>query len=997
MLRALRTYLGSGIPVIGVNFGRVGLPQLDAAGGARGRPRRARSAASSTWSSCRRSRSRTARRARRRERRRRHVGGARTHGRARVGGRRRGPRQRPVRRDHLLDALRLDRVQPLERRPGADVGDRRDGDDVRRAALAPRAAARRAARQGRRRLEPHVRGAGRRARGRAPGRARRSRAAGSRCAWAPPARSSRPCPTRPSSAGTARASRTYGSGRFGRHLPPDGVPGTTIFACCAGCGSRTSSSSARRSSSSRPGSSRSPARPAPGKTIFTQAIGLLLGAKGDAALRRRGGLRGVRRGRARRPGGLLRRGRARGAPRPASRRRAGPRRRPARDGRRALARLRVGPHRRPRRPRRRDRPAARALRASSRSGGSRGRRTSSTCSTRSPGPTQRAAARGGPGGLARARRGHAARRGAGARRRHRARAAGRARGAGRGHGGARAGGGGGAARRARAVPPRRGARRRRPRGRGGDRAGRRATAPGRSRLPPSARSRRSSGSRPSSRRPPPSCATSSSAWARSGATSVGSRTRSTPTRPASRRWRSGSTASPTRSGVTGRASLDELLERRVAAAAELERAGAGGDPLERACADRRRRAGAVRRGGARRSRMPAASPRARSPRPSRASSPTSAWGRASSTSSCGSGSRGRPGADEAVFLVRPNAGLPLAPVAETASGGELSRVALAIAAVAGGETVVLDEIDAGVGGVTAHRVADVLRRLAERAQVLTITHLPQIASVADQHLRVEKVEGDPTHTRIAVLDDAERRDELERMLGGEEFVSAVTADGPRDERRDHGPRAARAPDEGPRQAPRPAGRRDRRPRRHRPRLGRGARGERRPGGRQRLAVHRPGASRTPARSSSSARASGSSTPRGRRSSTSSPTASSSALDGGSVWRNGTLVAEGTVLDAASLEEALADQQGRVSHALEAFAENTLRHLQEEAGLARGRPRAADAAHPLPRPARARRRPRPGLQVRPADGAPVRPRLPARARRGRRRRGRAARGRARRRT
>ena len=138
---------------------------------------------------------------------------------------------------------------------------------------------------------------------------------------------------------------------------------------------------------------------------------------------------------------------------------------------------------------------------------------------------------------------------------------------------------------------------------------------------------------------------------------------------------------------------------------------------------------------------------------------------------------GPTGVDEAVFLVRPNAGLPLAPIAETASGGELSRVALAIAAVAGGETVVLDEIDAGVGGVTAHRVAAVLRRLAERAQVLTITHLPQIATAADQHLRVEKVPGDPTHTRIAVLDDGERRDELERMLGGEEFVSAVTAEG----------------------------------------------------------------------------------------------------------------------------------------------------------------------------------------------------------------------------
>jgi DNA repair protein RecN (Recombination protein N) len=134
---------------------------------------------------------------------------------------------------------------------------------------------------------------------------------------------------------------------------------------------------------------------------------------------------------------------------------------------------------------------------------------------------------------------------------------------------------------------------------------------------------------------------------------------------------------------------------------------------------------------------------------------------------------GQTGSDEVAFLIRPNPGLPLAPVAETASGGELSRIALAIAAVGGGETIVFDEIDAGIGGETAHRVADTLRRLAERAQVVTITHLPQIASVADRHFRVEKIAGDPTHTRINLLDDAERRAELQRMLGGREFLASV--------------------------------------------------------------------------------------------------------------------------------------------------------------------------------------------------------------------------------
>ncbi|HZP73126.1 MAG TPA: AAA family ATPase [Gaiellaceae bacterium] len=134
---------------------------------------------------------------------------------------------------------------------------------------------------------------------------------------------------------------------------------------------------------------------------------------------------------------------------------------------------------------------------------------------------------------------------------------------------------------------------------------------------------------------------------------------------------------------------------------------------------------------------------------------------------------GPSGADEVAFLIRPNAGLPFGPVAETASGGELSRVALAIAAVAGGTTMVFDEIDAGIGGTTAHAVADTLRRLAERAQVLSITHLPQIATVADRHFRVEKVPGEPTRTQIEQLDELERRDEVERMLGGAEFLASL--------------------------------------------------------------------------------------------------------------------------------------------------------------------------------------------------------------------------------
>lgn len=139
---------------------------------------------------------------------------------------------------------------------------------------------------------------------------------------------------------------------------------------------------------------------------------------------------------------------------------------------------------------------------------------------------------------------------------------------------------------------------------------------------------------------------------------------------------------------------------------------------------------------------------------------------------------GPTGADEVAFLVRTNKGMPLASVASAASGGELSRIALALRTVAheqgGEETIVFDEIDAGVGGTTAHAVADALGRLAERAQVIAITHLPQIASVGATHLRVSKLPGDPEQTRIERLDDRERKAELERMLGGAEFVESLT-------------------------------------------------------------------------------------------------------------------------------------------------------------------------------------------------------------------------------
>jgi len=219
-------------------------------------------------------------------------------------------------------------------------------------------------------------------------------------------------------------------------------------------------------------------------------------------------------------------------------------------------------------------------------------------------------------------------------------------------------------------------------------------------------------------------------------------------------------------------SYEELLGRAAEARAELEAIDAGADPLAAAMA-------AVAAAEAKVAELTTGLSRGRE----RAAEPfATAVAQELRGISLGDGEfrverresePGPAGVDEIAFLIRPNSGLPFAPVAETASGGELSRIALAIAAVGGGETLVFDEIDAGIGGQTAHAVGETLRRLSERAQIVTITHLPQIASLADRHFRVEKVPGDPTHTRIDPLDDGQRKDEIRRMLGGEAFISAV--------------------------------------------------------------------------------------------------------------------------------------------------------------------------------------------------------------------------------
>lgn len=135
------------------------------------------------------------------------------------------------------------------------------------------------------------------------------------------------------------------------------------------------------------------------------------------------------------------------------------------------------------------------------------------------------------------------------------------------------------------------------------------------------------------------------------------------------------------------------------------------------------------------------------------------------------------GCDSIQFAFSANPGEELRPLAKVASGGELSRVALAIKTVCsrndGAQVMVFDEIDAGVGGHTARKVAENIARVAWKKQVLCITHLPQIASMADRHIHIEKKPvAERTQTFVRVLPEAQRLQELARMIGGDPITAA---------------------------------------------------------------------------------------------------------------------------------------------------------------------------------------------------------------------------------
>jgi len=138
------------------------------------------------------------------------------------------------------------------------------------------------------------------------------------------------------------------------------------------------------------------------------------------------------------------------------------------------------------------------------------------------------------------------------------------------------------------------------------------------------------------------------------------------------------------------------------------------------------------------------------------------------------------GFDQIEFMVSTNTGMPLKALHKTASGGELSRISLAIQVITSEKsdtpTLVFDEVDVGVGGKTAQIVGEKLRNLGVHAQVICITHLPQVAALGNQHLFINKISTKTeTYSNIIKLDDEMRTTEIARMLGGSEITDRTRA------------------------------------------------------------------------------------------------------------------------------------------------------------------------------------------------------------------------------
>ena len=136
------------------------------------------------------------------------------------------------------------------------------------------------------------------------------------------------------------------------------------------------------------------------------------------------------------------------------------------------------------------------------------------------------------------------------------------------------------------------------------------------------------------------------------------------------------------------------------------------------------------------------------------------------------------GRDTVEFFLSANPGESPKPLAKIASGGELSRIMLAIVSVLSegdpADTVIFDEVDSGVSGKTAQKIGVLLKAAAARPQVLCVTHLAQIAAMADRHLLITKQsDADRTTTTVRALDEQGRREELARILGGMQITDAA--------------------------------------------------------------------------------------------------------------------------------------------------------------------------------------------------------------------------------